>query len=122
MPCPVCLHFSHHSDQWECLLRLHNCLYRGLTTPFTSRLHIAVVSHGWAVPALQQPSPDISTSACPACSFAIVIQQLPQELRIPICVFYLVLRALDTVEDDMALTVPFKVPVLKSFHEKISDK
>lgn len=55
-------------------------------------------------------------------SFAIVIQQLPQELRIPICVFYLVLRALDTVEDDMALTVPFKVPVLKSFHEKISDK
>eukprot|EP00891_Asterochloris_glomerata_P003150 jgi/Astpho2/3150/Aster-03429 len=55
-------------------------------------------------------------------SFAIVIQQLPQELRTPICVFYLVLRALDTVEDDMALTVPFKVPVLKSFHEKISDK
>ena len=55
-------------------------------------------------------------------SFAIVIQQLPQELRTPICVFYLVLRALDTVEDDMALTVSFKVPVLKSFHEKISDK
>lgn len=36
-------------------------------------------------------------------SFAVVIQQLPPELRDAICVFYLVLRALDTVEDDMAL-------------------
>eukprot|EP00887_Chlorella_sp_A99_P003015 scaffold9.g3015.t1 len=36
-------------------------------------------------------------------SFAVVIQQLPEELRDPVCVFYLVLRALDTVEDDMAI-------------------
>ena len=97
-------------------------LYSRLINPLPSWLHVAVViSHG-AVPALPQPSPGSSKSACPACSFAIVIQQLPRELRTPICVFYLVLRALDTVEDDMALTVPFKVPVLKSFHEKISDK
>ena len=34
-------------------------------------------------------------------SFAIVIQQLPHELQDAVCIFYLVLRALDTVEDDM---------------------
>ena len=34
-------------------------------------------------------------------SFASVIQQLPSGCCIDICIFYLVLRALDTVEDDM---------------------
>jgi len=34
-------------------------------------------------------------------SFAAVIRQLPEGLCLDICVFYLVLRALDTVEDDM---------------------
>jgi farnesyl-diphosphate farnesyltransferase len=37
-------------------------------------------------------------------SFAKVIRNLPPELSLPICVFYLALRALDTVEDDMDLT------------------
>jgi len=55
-------------------------------------------------------------------SFAIVIQQLPVELRNAVCVFYLVLRALDTVEDDMALSVKQKLPMLKRFHEKIYDR
>ncbi|XP_011004277.1 PREDICTED: squalene synthase-like [Populus euphratica] len=35
-------------------------------------------------------------------SFAPVIQQLGTELRNVVCIFYLVLRALDTVEDDTA--------------------
>jgi len=34
-------------------------------------------------------------------SFAAVIRQLPTQLSIDICIFYLALRALDTVEDDM---------------------
>jgi Squalene/phytoene synthase len=57
-----------------------------------------------------------------ACSFAIVIQQLPQQLRDPVCVFYLVLRALDTVEDDMAVPQDVKVPLLRAFHEKCYDR
>ncbi|KAF6264647.1 farnesyl-diphosphate farnesyltransferase [Scenedesmus sp. NREL 46B-D3] len=55
-------------------------------------------------------------------SFAIVIQQLPNPLRDAICVFYLVLRALDTVEDDMALTNDIKIPALLAFHENIYDR
>lgn len=55
-------------------------------------------------------------------SFAIVIQSLPAELRDAVCIFYLVLRALDTVEDDMAIAVDVKVPILRSFHEKIYDR
>jgi farnesyl-diphosphate farnesyltransferase len=34
-------------------------------------------------------------------SFAAVIKQLPRGLCVEIMIFYLVLRALDTVEDDM---------------------
>eukprot|EP00892_Ulva_mutabilis_P000017 jgi/Ulvmu1/10015/UM059_0064.1 len=55
-------------------------------------------------------------------SFAMVIQQLPEQLRDPVCIFYLVLRALDTVEDDMALPLERKLPLLHTFHEKISDE
>ncbi len=62
----------------------------------------------------------ISTPCC--CSFAVVIQRLPPELRDAVCVFYLVLRALDTVEDDMAIAVSVKVPILRTFHEKIYDR
>lgn len=54
-------------------------------------------------------------------SFSIVIQQLRPELRDAICVFYLVLRGLDTVEDDMAIPVEIKVPILKSFNKHIYD-
>lgn len=56
------------------------------------------------------------------CSFAIVIQQLPNELKDPVCIFYLVLRALDTVEDDMAIDSSVKLPILESFHQKIYDR
>eukprot|EP00775_Hariotina_reticulata_P011371 gene11371-11520_t len=55
-------------------------------------------------------------------SFAVVIQQLPNPLRDAICVFYLVLRGLDTVEDDMAIPERIKIPALLSFHEKIYEK
>lgn len=34
-------------------------------------------------------------------SFAVVIRQLPAPLALPVCAFYLVLRALDTIEDEM---------------------
>lgn len=54
-----------------------------------------------------------------SCSFAVVIQQLPNPLRDAVCVFYLVLRGLDTVEDDMGIPIPEKLAILKSFHEKI---
>jgi farnesyl-diphosphate farnesyltransferase len=55
-------------------------------------------------------------------SFAVVIQQLPNPLRDAICVFYLVLRGLDTVEDDMALSNRIKLPALRSFHERIYER
>ena len=54
-------------------------------------------------------------------SFAIVIQQLDEELRDAVCIFYLVLRALDTIEDDMAIDNADKVPQLLKFHEDIYD-
>ncbi len=50
-------------------------------------------------------------------SFARVIQSLDDELKLPVCLFYLVLRGLDTVEDDMSLDLKRKVEVMKSFHE-----
>ena len=49
-------------------------------------------------------------------SFAVVIQTLPDEIKDAICIFYLVLRGLDTVEDDMAIPNEKKLPMLQSFH------
>ncbi|XP_024162895.1 squalene synthase 2 isoform X2 [Rosa chinensis] len=54
-------------------------------------------------------------------SFALVIQQLGTELRNAVCIFYLVLRALDTVEDDTAIETDVKLPILIDFHRHIYD-
>ncbi|OWB56828.1 hypothetical protein B5S28_g2742 [[Candida] boidinii] len=45
--------------------------------------------------------------------------ELNPELRNVIMLFYLVLRALDTIEDDMTLDNEIKIPLLKSFHLKL---
>jgi farnesyl-diphosphate farnesyltransferase len=52
----------------------------------------------------------------------VVIQQLPNPLRDAICIFYLVLRGLDTVEDDMAIPEADKIPALLRFHDDIYDR
>ena len=52
-------------------------------------------------------------------SFAVVIQQLPECLKDPVCIFYLVLRGLDSVEDDMDVDISKKLPLLRTFHEKL---
>ena len=54
-------------------------------------------------------------------SFNIVIQQLGDEMRDAICIFYLVLRGLDTVEDDMARDVKIKRARLKSFWKDLEN-
>ncbi|TFK21867.1 squalene synthase [Coprinopsis marcescibilis] len=51
-------------------------------------------------------------------SFAAVIKELDGDLARTICMFYLVLRGLDTVEDDMSIPDDIKQPILRSFHEK----
>ncbi|EHK25375.1 uncharacterized protein TRIVIDRAFT_81989 [Trichoderma virens Gv29-8] len=49
-------------------------------------------------------------------SFSAVIQELNHELLVPITLFYLVLRGLDTIEDDMTIPLSTKVPMLREFH------
>ena len=41
--------------------------------------------------------------------------------RPAVCIFYLVLRALDTIEDDMSIPQEKKVPMLKEFHTRLQD-
>jgi farnesyl-diphosphate farnesyltransferase len=48
-------------------------------------------------------------------SFSAVILELCEELRMAICIFYLVLRGLDTIEDDMSIDLNKKVAMLKEF-------
>ncbi|WLF79517.1 bifunctional farnesyl-diphosphate farnesyltransferase/squalene synthase [Lodderomyces elongisporus] len=55
-------------------------------------------------------------------SFAAVIEELHPELRDAIMIFYLVLRALDTVEDDMTIDPETKIPLLRHFDEKLDTK
>ena len=49
-------------------------------------------------------------------SFAAVIRQLPNELSVSICLFYLILRGLDSIEDDMNCPKDQKLKLLREFH------
>ncbi|KAF3938791.1 hypothetical protein ABW19_dt0202912 [Dactylella cylindrospora] len=52
-------------------------------------------------------------------SFAAVILELNEEMRVPVALFYLVLRGLDTIEDDMTIPNDIKIPILSTFYEKL---
>lgn len=52
-------------------------------------------------------------------SFSAVIQELHPELLVPIALFYLILRGLDTIEDDMTIPLEKKEPLLKEFYKII---
>lgn len=52
-------------------------------------------------------------------SFSAVIQELHPELLMPVTLFYLVLRGLDTVEDDTSIPAKTKEPVLRNFDENL---
>lgn len=55
-------------------------------------------------------------------SFVAVIQELHPELLMPVVVFYLILRSLDTVEDDMTLPLARKEPLLRNFYIHVDDE
>ncbi|TVY19504.1 putative squalene synthase [Lachnellula arida] len=48
-------------------------------------------------------------------SFSSVIQELNPELLVPVAIFYLCLRGLDTIEDDMTIPLQKKEPLLRDF-------
>ena len=54
-------------------------------------------------------------------SFAMVISELNDNLRKPVALFYLVLRGLDTIEDDMTLDRTLKLDLLRNFYTFLSD-
>ena len=49
-------------------------------------------------------------------SFSSVIQELNPELLVPVALFYLILRGLDTIEDDMTISLEKKEPLLRDFY------
>ncbi|KAJ5201366.1 squalene synthase [Penicillium cinerascens] len=53
-------------------------------------------------------------------SFSAVIKELHPELLLPICVFYLVLRGLDTIEDDTSIPFATKEPLLRNFKDVLT--
>lgn len=55
-------------------------------------------------------------------SFSAVIKELHPELLIPICVFYLVLRGLDTIEDDTSIPLATKEPLLRDFKNVLTQE
>jgi farnesyl-diphosphate farnesyltransferase len=55
-------------------------------------------------------------------SFSAVIKELHPELLVPICVFYLILRGLDTIEDDMTIPLSTKEPILRGFDKILTQE
>ncbi|KAF2141061.1 uncharacterized protein K452DRAFT_351719 [Aplosporella prunicola CBS 121167] len=53
-------------------------------------------------------------------SFSAVIKELHPELLVPVCLFYLILRGLDTIEDDMTIPLEKKEPLLRDFDKIIT--
>ncbi|EIW75325.1 squalene synthase [Coniophora puteana RWD-64-598 SS2] len=51
-------------------------------------------------------------------SFGAIVKELDGDLARIVCMYYLVLRGLDTIEDDMTIPDESKQPLLRSFHEK----
>ncbi|KAL3730807.1 hypothetical protein ACJRO7_027782 [Eucalyptus globulus] len=79
------------------------------------KVKIAVRNAEMQIP--QQPHWEFSYSMLHKVSksLAFVIQQLGTELRDEVCVFYLVLRALDTIEDDISVPADCQSAYPKSF-------
>lgn len=50
-------------------------------------------------------------------SFGSVIVELHPELLVPVALFYLILRGLDTIEDDMTIPLEKKDPLLRDFYK-----
>ncbi len=55
-------------------------------------------------------------------SFSAVILELHPELLVPVTLFYLILRGLDTIEDDMTIPLEKKEGLLREFHNTIEQK
>lgn len=55
-------------------------------------------------------------------SFSSVIQELHPELLVPIALFYLILRGLDTIEDDMTIALDEKDPLLRDFQNVVEEE
>ncbi|KAH7349186.1 farnesyl-diphosphate farnesyl transferase-like protein [Pyrenochaeta sp. MPI-SDFR-AT-0127] len=55
-------------------------------------------------------------------SFVAVVLELHPELFMPVCIFYLILRGLDTIEDDMTISIGNKEVLLRNFHTHIDDE
>lgn len=51
----------------------------------------------------------------------MVVQELNPDLVVPVALYYLVLRGLDTIEDDMTISLEEKEPLLRNF-ETVLDK
>ncbi|KAG9468664.1 squalene synthase-like isoform X2 [Eleutherodactylus coqui] len=90
--------------------------------------HLLRFKMGAYRPAVSQQEQDSMSDSLQTCykylneisrSFADVIQALDQKIRDAICVFYLVLRALGTVEDDMTISLETKSPMLHNFHTNL---
>ena len=54
-------------------------------------------------------------------SFALVILELEQPLRDAVCVFYLTLRALDTIEDDTGVDAHQRMQLCRQFYHHLDD-
>ncbi|ORY28634.1 isoprenoid synthase domain-containing protein [Naematelia encephala] len=54
-------------------------------------------------------------------SFAAVVRELEDELARVVCIFYVVLRSLDTIEDDMTIPNSVKLPHLRTLYLKLHE-
>lgn len=86
----------------------------------------AIIQYKVFPPVLYPRDPSVESPTLQRCyellnltsrSFAAVIQQLHPELRDAVSLFYIILRGLDTIEDDMTISTEKKIPLLRTFDQ-----
>jgi len=106
------LELSAEPQQPSASMEFVKCL--GRPEEFYNLLRFQMGGRRKVIPKMDQDSLSGSLKTCykylnqTSRSFAAVIEALDGEMRHAVCIFYLVLRALDTLEDDMTISVEKK--------------
>ncbi|KAJ7767469.1 squalene synthase [Mycena maculata] len=99
-----------HPLEFRTLLQYH--IYHDQKRDITAKNEHA--TSGWDRPTMRRCWDFLDMTSR---SFSAVIKELEGDLARVVCLFYLVLRGLDTIEDDMTLPGSVKDPLLRNFHK-----
>jgi farnesyl-diphosphate farnesyltransferase len=118
------VYYAFHPNQLRSIVQW--CVYVASAQP-CQHVSLTTTRKIWHEP-IHKRDPKTESETVKACfhylnmtsrSFAAVCQELNPELLMPVTLFYLMLRGLDTIEDDMTIDIKQKEPLLRNFDQNM---